>query len=204
MSVAAPASSIPVLLLAAGASTRMRGRDKLLEPVGGVPLLCRQAQLARRVTRGAVIVTVPPAPHARHALLADLDVTRCAVADAAQGMSASLRAGMDALPPDTTCALLLLADLPALTQADLEKVLRAVDLQTNTLVWRGTTAAGKPGHPIVLRADLFAEFAALSGDTGGRAILAAHAARTTYIALPNDHALLDLDTPEDWAAWRAR
>ena len=33
----------PILILAAGQSSRMRGRDKLLEPVDGVPKLRRLA-----------------------------------------------------------------------------------------------------------------------------------------------------------------
>jgi len=40
---------IPVLILAAGASSRMRGRDKLMEDVHGQPLLRHQILLASPV-----------------------------------------------------------------------------------------------------------------------------------------------------------
>ncbi len=43
--------SLPILILAAGASTRMRGRDKLMEPVEGRPLIRRQAEMARAAGR---------------------------------------------------------------------------------------------------------------------------------------------------------
>jgi molybdenum cofactor cytidylyltransferase len=43
----------------------------------------------------------------------------------------------------------------------------------------------------------------VTGDEGGRSVLAAHRDRVERIALPDDHAVLDLDTPEDWAAFRA-
>ena len=52
-------SDIPILLLAAGSSSRMRGRDKLMEEVDGVPLIARAAGIARAATEGAVIVTLP-------------------------------------------------------------------------------------------------------------------------------------------------
>jgi CTP:molybdopterin cytidylyltransferase MocA len=41
----------------------------------------------------------------------------------------------------------------------------------------------------------------LSGDEGARAILRRHPPR--LLALPGRHAVTDLDTPEDWARWRA-
>ena len=66
---------LPIIILAAGASSRMRGRDKLLELVEGDPLLRRQAQMVRDVTSGPVIVALPPMPHPRYAVLKGLDVT---------------------------------------------------------------------------------------------------------------------------------
>ena len=47
---------IPIVILAAGASSRMRGRDKLLELVDGVALLRRQVERALN-TGAKVFVT---------------------------------------------------------------------------------------------------------------------------------------------------
>ena len=66
---------LPIILLAAGAAARMRGRDKLLERVDGMSLLRRQAEMARRVTRGPVLVTLPPPPHARYGELEGMDLS---------------------------------------------------------------------------------------------------------------------------------
>mgnify|MGYP006184317219 CR=1 FL=1 len=44
----------------------------------------------------------------------------------------------------------------------------------------------------------------LSGsDEGARSVLVRHRARLRLVPLPGHHATTDLDTPEDWAAWRA-
>ncbi|GGH19240.1 CTP:molybdopterin cytidylyltransferase MocA [Cribrihabitans marinus] len=193
---------IPIIILAAGQSRRMQGRDKLLEVVDGKPLVRRQAQMARRVTTAPVIVALPPEPHRRHDVLADLEVQRLSVPDADEGMNASLRRAFAALPDDARAAMLVLADLPDLTGDDLRTVLQVIDLDGDTLIWRGTTVDGEPGHPIVFRADLFDAMSRLRGDGGARSIVAAAGPRVAHVPLPGRRARNDLDTPEAWAAWR--
>jgi hypothetical protein len=91
----APMTPPAILLLAAGSSSRMRGADKLLERVDGVPLLLRQARVA--LAAGVpVIVTLPGDRPARTAALAGLDLVTVPVPDAALGLSASIRAGVRA------------------------------------------------------------------------------------------------------------
>ncbi len=194
---------LPVILLAAGASRRMRGRDKLLEQVDGTPLLRVQAQKALAISN-LVIVTLPPAPHPRYGALDGLPVHTVEVPDAAEGMSVSLRRAFASLPADASAAMLLLGDLPDLTTNDLKKVAEAVDTQSDTLIWRGVTSEGAPGHPIVFDAALFPAFANLTGDTGGREVVAQAKGRITPVPLPGNRARHDLDTPEDWAAWRIK
>ena len=67
--------NIPIILLAAGQSSRMRGRDKLLEMVDGQPLLRRQAAMALAVTDAPVLVALPAAPHPRYDAIEGLAVT---------------------------------------------------------------------------------------------------------------------------------
>lgn len=195
--------ALPILLLAAGLSRRMRGRDKLLEPVDGQPLLRRVAQRAIAAGIGPVFVALPPAPHPRYAALAGLELTTVPVPDAAQGMSASLCRALAALPQGAPATMILLADLPELTSADLRRVAEAVDPASSRLIWRGASAEGAAGHPVVIARALFAELAELSGDTGAQPVLRRHDARMELVPLPGEHALRDLDTPEAWAAWRA-
>ena len=181
----------------------MRGRDKLLEPIDGTPLIVQQARRACMATDGPVIVTLPSPPHPRYDALEDLPVSKVSVPDAIDGMSASLRRGVDALPSDAPAAMVLLADLPDLTTQDMARVLAAVKPDSATRIWRATTKAGAPGHPIVFASDLFGALKGLSGDTGGADVIKANRNATQFVALPGDRALLDLDTPEDWAIWRA-
>ncbi|KAG1647841.1 Dimethylglycine dehydrogenase, mitochondrial [Nymphon striatum] len=106
---------------AAGASSRMRGRDKLLEDIDGEPLLRHQALRALAVTDAKVLIALPVSPHPRYNVIDDLAVQTVPVPDAAEGMGASLRVAFASLPKDAPCAMLVLADLPDVTADDLVK-----------------------------------------------------------------------------------
>lgn len=189
--------TLTILIPAAGAALRMRGGDKLLELVNGEPMLRRQARLARRVC-GRVIVTQRLDDLARTAVLAGLDLILLPVPDAHEGMAASIRVGAAA----AEAALMILpADMPELEAEDLAVMIGAFD-QTPDAILRGTSADGRPGHPVIFPADLRGTLQDLRGDEGARSILAQHRSRVRLIALPDQHALTDLDTPEAWAVWR--
>lgn len=192
--------TVAILILAAGASSRMRGGDKLLEEVGGQPLLALQAARALR-TGAPVIVTLPPFPHPRGAVLQEMPVARVQVGDAAEGMAASIRAGVSALVPGTEGVMILPADMPELDAADMATMIEA--WETGEIL-RGAAEDGTPGHPVIFPADLFEELSGLSGDQGAREVLVRHRARIRLFPLPGRHAVTDLDTPEEWEEWRAQ
>lgn len=194
-------SRIPIILLAAGQSSRMGGADKLMQDVDGIPLLRRSAQNAQAV--GSVIVALPPSPHPRYNALEGLNVQAVEIPDADEGMNASLRGAMAYLPTGARAVMVLLADLPDLTDADLRAVLVSVDAHPGMLIWRGATEDGKPGHPVVFDRTLFNRLRELTGDEGAQSVVRAHADKVHLNALPARNALLDLDTPEDWDMWRA-
>ncbi|HMO73410.1 MAG TPA: nucleotidyltransferase family protein [Paracoccaceae bacterium] len=197
----APPPALPVLILAAGASSRMGARDKLTEQVGGEPMIRRTVRAAL-ATGAPVIVVVPPDRPARRAALAGLPVATVIARDAAQGMAASLRAGIAALPRDAAGVMVLPADMPGLTADALQAVIAAFAAAPSG-IHRGATADGRPGHPTVFPADLIPALTLVEGDEGGRSVIAAHLNRLRLVPLPGDAAVLDLDTPDDWEAFRA-
>ncbi|GKY88982.1 nucleotidyltransferase family protein [Sinisalibacter aestuarii] len=194
--------SLPtILILAAGASSRMEGGDKVMEPVRGMALLEERARAALG-TGAPVLVALPPADAfpARWAALDDLGVPRLTVRKAGDGMSASLAAGVDALDDRTPGVMILPADMPDITRDDMRALLDAFD---GNAILRGAAADGRPGHPVLFPRRDFPALLALSGDTGARMVLRQEAARVRLVPLPGTHALTDLDTPEDWQSWRA-
>ncbi|MCI5112629.1 MAG: nucleotidyltransferase family protein [Marivita sp.] len=195
-------TQIAIVIPAAGASRRMGDRDKLLEPVDGMPLLRGVAGRAL-ATGSEVIVTLPGLSHPRAAVLEGLDLRLIAVPDTHEGMSASLRHAAAALPPDAEGAMILPSDMPDLTEDDLRQVMQAFADASGEFLVQATSAEGTPGHPVVFPADLFPAFGALTGDEGARSILQANRHRMIRVPLPGDNAVTDLDTPDAWTRWRA-
>ncbi len=198
-------NAVAALILAAGASARMKGRDKLLEAVDGEPLLRRQARIAAEA--GAeVFVTLPLDRPARDAALAGLPVVTIAVPDAALGMSASLRAGVTAVAARGDAAfaglMILPADMPEFSVGGLTAMLAAFRTAPDRIL-RGAAPDGRPGHPAIFPRAFWPQLTAVEGDRGGIGVIRANPARVDLFVLPGLSALTDLDTPEDWAAWRA-
>lgn len=192
-------SEVTILLLAAGRSTRMRGGDKTLEPVpgpfGDQPLL--QAMARRCLRAGPTRVVLGPGQTARRAVLEGLDVEVLEAPEGA-GMAASIVDGITGLE---TRVLVAFADMPDVTAADMHLMI-ALSSRAPEAILRAASADGRPGHPVLFPADLLPELRLLSGDTGAREVLERHADRVHLVPLEGDRALTDLDTPEDWAAWR--
>jgi len=185
----------------------MRGRDKLLEDVGGTPLLARQVRVA--LSTGAFVgVTFdpggPPARLTALSLVADPRIMAIPVPNAAEGMSASLARGAvaaDTLGGDAAPGgiMVLPADMPEIDAEDLKKLCAAFETAPDQIV-RAVSSDGTPGHPVIFPRRCFAALAVLTGDAGARSVLEGE--EVTLVPLAGNHATLDLDTPEDWAAWR--
>lgn len=196
--------TVHILVLAAGASSRMRGADKLLQAVKGRPILRLVAETA--LASGApVLVTLPPTAEARRAAVADLAVRVVDIPDSAQGMSRSIVRGLAAVvdPGPEDGLMILPADMPGFSAKALADLISRFRAEPE-LIWRGGTTDGTPGHPAIIPRDLWPELAAITGDEGGRSVLKRHADRVRQVPLPGRMATLDLDTPEDWTAFRGR
>lgn len=200
-------TTIAILLLAAGASSRMGGRDKLMEEVDGAPLLSRICHRAA-LTGLPCYVTVPSTAHPRVAATGTATVIE--VPDAAEGMAASIRAGVAALPRETDAVMILPCDMPDLDTQDLLHLAAQFPGPASHSpqsegrkipVLRATASDGRPGHPVIFPRHCFAALRQITGDQGARAVLAAN--EVTLVALPDQRAVTDLDTPEAWSRWRA-
>ena len=118
-------AKIAAIVLAAGRSSRLAPRNKLLETVGGQAIVARVASCA--IASGAdpvVVVTGFEAARVAEAL-GDLNVVVVHNPAFAEGLSGSLRTGLEALPADCAGALVLLGDMPEIEIGDLHALMRA-------------------------------------------------------------------------------
>ncbi|MFT7596639.1 MAG: molybdenum cofactor cytidylyltransferase [Paracoccaceae bacterium] len=193
---------LAILILAAGTSSRMGGRDKLLECANGTPLLAHVTNQAM-ATGLPVFITVPDKTHPRAALVATDHVTVIDIPDRLEGMAASIRTGAAALRQDNCALMILPGDMPDLQTSDLLSLANA-HAQQPAKILRATSADGIPGHPVIFPADLVPDLMAVTGDAGARSVIEANKDRLQTYALPGNRAICDLDTPQDWAKWRER
>ena len=185
---------VAALVLAAGRSTRMGERNKLLCSVGGVPLVERavNAACASRACQ-VMVVSGHQAEHIE-AALAGRPVSFTHNPDYASGMASSLRRGLRALRTDIDAVLVLLADMPGISAVDIDRMIDAFDpAQPAVLV---PEHEGRRGNPVLWPRRYFAEMAALSGDTGARGLLEQYAREVRTVPFDAPTIFADVDTPE--------
>ena len=191
-----------LVVLAAGRSSRMAPRAQAAgagharrpgdggarggQPAVGTP------------NRPILVVTGHRAPEIE-AALAGRPVQLVHAARHADGLSASLRAGLAALPPDTRAVIVCLGDMPLVTARVLQRLVDAYDPDEGRLIV-APTWAGAIGNPILWDSRYVPEMMALTGDRGARALLERHAEHLATVNMDDDAVLTDVDTPAQWAA----
>ena len=192
---AAAASPIAAIVLAAGRSSRMAPHNKLLVPDrDGKPMIARVVDNALSSAARPVIVVTGHRAEAIKQALGGRPVRFVDAPDYAAGLSASLRAGIAAVPADAKAALVCLGDMPLVTGRMIDRVIEAHDVdEGRTIV--APTGNGKLGNPVLWDRRFFPEIAALSGDAGARQLLDRHAEAMATVEL-GEAVLRDFDTVE--------
>ena len=186
---------IAAVILAAGGSTRF-GQPKQLLDWGGTPLLAHVADVALSARLDPVIVVLGCRAEDARAALGTLPVQPVMNWRWEAGLSASVQVGLAALPPETEAAIFLQCDQPLIT-VDL---LRALVTHFEETDWPivHPTCDGKRGTPVLFARSLFPEMAGVSGDAGGRAVIARHPDEVATVEVADLDTLSDMDTPEDY------
>ena len=193
---------LPLVILAAGASSRMGQAKQLLE-VEGELLLHRIIRIGQEAGFSPLIVVTGArqetiAPH-----LEGLPVQQAHNPDWATGMGSSVAVGLGAalgLSPGAPAAGFVLTDQPYVSAA-LLRGMKARLLDTEA-VGIAATYQQTLGVPAIFRAVLYPELRQLNGQKGAKPLLQKYADELIAYPFPQGH--IDLDTPADWAAYRNR
>ena len=193
--VPAAGESFAALILAAGHARRFGG-GKLTTPFEGRPLLHHAMAAAQAAPVSSITLVTGADAEAVAACARAFDTTIRIVhaAGHAEGMAASLRAGVASLPPRTRGVFVFLGDMPRIPTGVLEPLAKAVATGASAAV---PVFDGRRGHPVVLSRSLFPAVAELTGDTGARPLLQALGPRVAQVPTPDAGVLFDVDVPGD-------
>lgn len=187
--------SIGCVVMASGLSTRY-GKDKLLEDLGGRPVVLRTVD--RLISAGLVPLAVTRSDAV--AALMDRAGVACVVHDGPL-KSDTMRAGLQALPPDAAGYLFMPADQPLVLPDSLRR-LAAQFLENPTRAAR-LGYGGTPGSPVLFPAACRNALLAYRGDRGGADVLKSQRIPCDIVQASHPWELWDVDTPEAMERVRA-
>ena len=187
---------VAAVILAAGASTRM-GRNKLLLPVDGEPMVHRAARRALAAGLSPVVVVLGHESERVRTALSALNVTFATSPDPTGPTSVSLHAGLGALDSTVAATVVMLSDMVHVTEAMLRSLVAA------SATGRAPLEVSRYGDvlapPLLFRRVLWPELLAWHGEGCGKAVVRAHEADAGLHDWPEE-ALRDIDTPGDYDA----
>jgi len=187
---------IAAIVLAAGASRRLGTAKQLLRDARGDSLLVRIVRDAVEAGCDPVVVVLGAQAEDVREVLADEPVICVDNAHWTDGMSSSIRCGIDQIASSTCSAMLLLAcDQPAVSAEHLRVLLAEHRTRGERVV---SVYEGVRGIPAVWPRTDWSGLRALHGDRGAKSLL-----RGDESAIALAYGALDLDTPEDVYLWRA-
>lgn len=179
------------ILLASGFGRRF-GSNKLLAHTGGAPLYALAMDRLVPLPFERVAVT------SRYDEILDAALLRGFIAlpnpNAQEGMAAGIRLGMSAMD-GLDAVLFTVCDQPWLTSDSIRRLLVAAELHPGkicALSWNG-----RRGNPVLFPAVFFPELSALTGDTGGGAVIKRHLDRLLLVEASDPRELADVDEPGD-------
>ncbi len=187
---------LAALVLAAGRSRRMAPLNKLLvQDDQGVPMVARVVDNAL-ASRARPVVVVTGYEHERvEAALVGRPVLFAHAEDYAEGLSASLKAGLGALPKDIEGVVICLGDMPLVAGPMIDRLLAAFDPEEGRSIVM-PTFRGKQGNPMLWAMEFLPEMMTITGDVGARHLAGKHADRVAEVEMADDAVLRDFDTTD--------
>jgi len=185
---------IAAIVLAAGQSRRMGRDNKLLAPLDGRPMVAHAVDAALGSRASPVIVVTGHEAAAVRTALGERSVLWAHNPHYDEGLSTSLKAGLNALPDDVEGVLIALGDMPRIRAEQIDRLIAAFNpLEGRAIVV--PTVRGKRGNPVLFASRLVPAMREVSGDVGAKHVIGEHGDEVVEIEMDDDATLVDIDTP---------
>ncbi|SIR97779.1 molybdenum cofactor cytidylyltransferase [Peribacillus simplex] len=190
---------IGAIILAAGMSIRM-GEPKLLLPLRGQPLF-------RHAIDSILGSTMQPIHLVAGKYIEEIrqhseDYPELKIIHNpyyADGMSTSLKLGVQSINEHVDAVMIFLADQPLISRDIIQSLIdKYIECKDEGVRIVRPKYKGEAGHPILVDAVLLNEFHSINGDQGGKSIIKKYDAVTETVSFDNSMWGFDIDTPEDF------
>ncbi|NJN95004.1 MAG: nucleotidyltransferase family protein [Anaerolineales bacterium] len=185
---------IAAVILAAGGSTRF-GSPKQLARWGEKTFIEQVVDTALATEVSPVVVVLGAEIEQCQTVLGRRPVEIVVNPAWVTGQSSSMQAGLAALPANIAGVLFMLVDLPGVTPALLNQIIKRYRETLAPLVW--PEFEGRRGNPVLFDRALFPELQQIRGDTGGKPVLLKYQDQAERIPVTDEAVLRDFDHPED-------
>ncbi len=191
---------IPALILAAGASTRM-GRPKATLPIGrdGESFVARLLRTFAAAGADDLVVVVGADAEAVVEAIGHQPILARIVLNPRHelGQLSSLVAALDFVDrPGVKGVLAIPVDMPLVSPATVRAVIDAYRAAPHPIV--RPARGGHHGHPVLFDRTLFPGLRAADPSRGARVVIAAHLAEGLDVAVSDEGAFRDIDTPDEY------
>lgn len=180
------------VVLAAGTASRYGGPKQLAE-FRGSSLVARAVRNAEQVCGQRSVLVTGCNGQAVHAACSPLAGFLVHNENYRDGLGSSVACGVAAIADVADGVLLLLADQPLVTAADLDRLIAAWHADPGHAV--ASRYAGTGGVPAIFPASDFDALRGLTGERGAQALLRAHGRELRLVDCA--HAATDIDRPAD-------
>lgn len=198
---------ISAIIPAAGLSTRMGERNKLLLPFRGKTLIEHAVDtLLESKVREVIVVVGYERERIEEALgsrAGRITVVGNPLYD--DGMSTSIRAGVAAASIEADAIMIYLADQPLIEPADINHLIDAFsDAREQNKSIVVPFYQGRRGNPVILDSRLKSDIVDIVGDVGCRRIIKRNPDRVFAVEMDTDHVVRDIDFPQDYEELASR
>ena len=186
-------SSIAIIILAAGESNRMRIPKQLL-PFKGKNLLQNAIDEASASDAGVVLAVLGANAERIKRVLRQSRAQLLMNDNWPEGISSSIRAGIQALPSTVDAVILSLCDQPHANSATFNELMSAFRTTGKSIA--ACEYGGSAGTPALFSKKYFDRLAMLNGDRGAKKVILENESDVTRISFPDG--TIDIDTAEDY------
>ena len=196
---------ISSILLAAGQSLRMRGKNKLIKEVDGIPLIKYAVKNILASTVDEIIIVLG---HEKDLIKNIIGVNKKIKfvynRDFKKGISSSIKIGLNHISKKTDAFFISLGDMPNVNQNIYNKLIKSMIKYNKKLKPKYKkeiiipTFETKNGNPVLFSKFMKRKVMLVKNDTGANEIIKLNKDKILNIPFDNDGILLDFDTPDNF------